>query len=108
MSSYVKNGTVFVKSFTGATSNDLNTYVGPTLNKDKPDAVVIHIGTNDVSNLRFHDRKPKEVTDEIIQIGSKCRENGVNEVFISSIVCRKFLQIISLYVKLTIFKIFLY
>ena len=92
MSSHVKNGKAFIQYFRGATSKDLYTYVEPTLNNDKPDAVIIHVGTNDVSNLRYQNMEPKELADKIIRIGTKCRENGVNQVFISSIVCRKFFK----------------
>lgn len=57
--------------------------------EESPDVVVIHCGTNDI-NPRF--KQPhldaEKIANDMIEIGKTCRNNGVNEVFISSIVCR--------------------
>ena len=42
---------------------------------DKPDAVIVHEGTNDILN--------------IIKIGLNCKNYGVNDVVISSILVKK-------------------
>ena len=52
---------------------------------DKPDAIVIHVGTNDILNHANHEN----IARSIINIGLDCKNNGVNEVFISSILVKK-------------------
>ena len=89
LSRNMNKGKAFVKSFPGATNKQLNHYVIPTLIEESPDIVVIHCGTNDI-NPRF--KQPhldaEKIANDMIEIGKTCRNNGVNEVFISSIVCR--------------------
>ena len=51
---------------------------------DKPDTVVIHVGTNDFLKHANH----IDITNNIIQIGLRCRTYGVNEILISSIVLK--------------------
>ena len=57
----------------------------PTLIDDKSDAIVLHVGTNDILNHANHEN----VAHSIINIGLDCKNNGVNEVFISSILVKK-------------------
>ena len=58
----------------------------PSLNNYQPDAVVIHIGSNDVSfgNLRS-ETAVKNIAENIIKIALLCKEYGVSEVVVSSI-----------------------
>ena len=65
------------------------TYVNPTVTDPNrlPDIAVIHAGTNDIS---FRSTKsPKDIAASILQIGTKCRDAGVNNILISSITKRK-------------------
>lgn len=86
---HLNKGRAFIKSFPGANAKDLAHYVIPTLIDQSPDAVVIHVGTN---NVKRSNQKPTqtnaEIAEEIIQTGRICRQYGVNEVFISSLLCR--------------------
>ena len=55
-----------------------------------PDTVVIHAGSNDLANYpKVH---PAEVAQNIINIGVKCKNHGVKNIFISSITPRKFIH----------------
>ena len=68
MNLYIQ-GNVRINTFKSATSNDMYT------------------GTNDIS---FRSTKsPKDIAASILQIGTKCRDAGVNNVLISSITKRK-------------------
>ena len=86
----LRQGKVFVKSFPGATCNDLKHYVVPTLEQECPDTVVIHIGTN---NIRPRSNNvvstPEQIATEIIEIGKNCKRVGVSNIIISAITCRK-------------------
>ena len=44
------------------------------------------IGTNDVTVKR---KTPTDIADSVISFSRKCKDAGINEVIISSIVCRK-------------------
>ena len=50
------------------------------------DAILIHLGTNDVTMER---KTPIYIADFIISVGRKCKDAGINEVIISSIVRRR-------------------
>ena len=52
---------------------------------DKPDAVIIHVGTNHVLTNANHE----EIERNINKIGLKCNNFGVNDVVISSILVKK-------------------
>ena len=52
---------------------------------DKSDAIVIHVGKNDILNHANHEN----IAHSIINIGLDCKTNGVDEVLISSILVKK-------------------
>ena len=77
----LRNGKAYFRSFSSATSKQLDHYIIPSLIDDHPDAVIIHVGTNDISyNANYED-----IARNIIKIGSSCKSHGVNNVFVSSI-----------------------
>ena len=78
----LKNKT-FIRSFPGSTASYLNEYVKPTLREEKPDIVVINAGSNDVAR---DEKSAKEIAENVIGIGHTCRQEGVNEIFISSLI----------------------
>ena len=65
------------RPFIGATIKQMETYVKPIIQGDTPDVVILHIGCNDISNKKG-----------IINIGRYCKEHNVNNVTISSLICR--------------------
>ena len=52
---------------------------------DKPDAIIIHVGTNDILNHANH----KYIARRMINIGLDCKNNGVNEMLMLSILVKK-------------------
>ena len=44
----LRNGKVYFRSFSGATRKQLDHYIPPSLVDKKPDAAIIHVGTNDI------------------------------------------------------------
>ena len=50
-----------------------------------PDTIVIYVGTNDILNHAKHE----DIAHSIINIGLDCKNNSINEVFISSILVKK-------------------
>ena len=81
---FIKNGTAQMKCFPGATSKDLTYYVTPTLENSSFDQALIHVGINDFLNCDT----PLYQTflQNVLTIAQKCKDSGVNEIIISSLV----------------------
>ena len=79
------------KSFPGATTTDLyEHYMQPTLKRNTPDTAIIHIGANDILTKGTSDggltaASIEKIAGDIIKCGDTCRQAGVNQVCISSI-----------------------
>ena len=56
---------------------------------DKPDTVIIHVGTNDTLTKANHE----EIARSIIKTGLNCKNYGVNDVVISYILVKKNLDL---------------
>ena len=55
---------------------------------EKPNNVVIHIASNDITNFNYNNVNAEELAHKIINIGLKCRYNGVSNIAVSSILKR--------------------
>ena len=90
MNNFVHNGYVKLKSFPGATIRNLNHYAMSTLEEDKPDIVIVHVGINNLLNPMLANESDENIAEEIINIGKNCQSNSVEKVMISGIVkCSK-------------------
>ena len=81
----LRHGKAFFRSFNGANTKQLRHYIIPTLVDDKSDAIVTHVGKNDILNHAKHEN----IAHSIINIGLDCKTNGVDEVLISSILVKR-------------------
>ena len=77
----VRNYYAVVKTFSGATVEDMESYMVPTLSK-KPDGLIIHCGTN---NLRSDE--PEETAKKIVNVALEASRT-VRSVAVSSILAR--------------------
>ena len=68
------NAKSFVRYFSGAKTQDLHHYIIPLLLTEKPDTVVIHVGSNSITHRIFDDFNADKFTDEIIDIAKMCRQ----------------------------------
>ena len=64
MSKYIENGVAFVHPFPGSSSEDMKTYVEPSLRNEKPDSVIIHVGCFDILRGETDARK---IADRILK-----------------------------------------
>ena len=80
------NATSRKKFFPGATAQEVKHYITPAIDEHRPDALLIHVGTN---NLQKKDYNPNIISDEIINIAKDAIEKGVSHIFISSITARR-------------------
>ena len=67
----------------------MNHYILPTLHKDHPDVVFLHIGSNDINNQTKCRMNTEKLMGDIINIGKSWFNLGVKEVVISSILPKK-------------------
>ena len=80
----VKGCRIYIKTFPGAKSNQLNHYELPTLEKYSYDAAIIHVGINGI--LRSKD--PNDLNDlpeNVIKVGKICRNHNIGKIFMSGI-----------------------
>ena len=73
---------IFIKSFGGATTKQVNWHVEPIIVDEDPDVCLIHTGGN---NVNRGESDPQLIANEILNTGLKCRNMGVNNVFISGL-----------------------
>ena len=78
-----------MNGFSGANTKRLDHLITPTLVEDRPDIVIIHIGSNDITHNTVDQIDVKDLVNCIINIGKKCLSYGVKEVIISSIFIKK-------------------
>ena len=78
----LKNQRIYIKSFPGSTIDCMKDYIKPSLKYD-PDAIIIHIGTNDLRT----EKEPTQIADEIINLALAVKTDE-NEVSISAILPR--------------------
>ena len=78
----------YFKGFIGSNTNQLEYYCVPTLVDEKPNAAIIHIGSNDIPKKKPENVNVNDLAQRIVNIGKKCQSFGVREVGISSILCR--------------------
>ena len=78
-----------IRDFRGATIKHLKHHVLPSLVDDTPDTAVIHGGCNDLGYKNKEALSADDIVNAILEIGKLCQSHGVNDIFISSLICRK-------------------
>ena len=81
---YITNATAKLKRFPEATSKELH-YVVPTFQEKCFSSALIHIGINDILKDQS-DLQCKSLTQNILETSHKCKEHGIEEIIISSLV----------------------
>ena len=80
---------IHLNGFSGANIKHLDHFITPTLVEDRPDIVIIHIGSNDITYNTVDQIDVKDIANRIVNIGKKCLSCGVKEVIILSIFIKK-------------------
>ena len=75
--------------FSGANIKLLDHFITPTLVKDRPDIIIIHIGSNYITHNKIDQIDVKDIVNRIINMGKKCLFYRVKEVIISSVFIKK-------------------
>ena len=80
----IQGGRIYVKTFPGAKSTQLNHYVTPTLEKYSYDAAIIHVGINDILRSKHYDGLDK-LPGNILKVGNTCQKYNIGKKYISAI-----------------------
>ena len=83
---HLKNLFPKIRSFPVALTKQLSYCAIPTHVDETLNLLIIHGGCNGVGNRAATEQS---IANNIINFTNKCRNYGVNELFISSIICRK-------------------
>ena len=78
-----KNERIYVKSFSGANVDQMKHYVKPTI-EDKPDAIILHVGTNE---LRSKKRNEVQIAEEIIGLAKSIEQEKIS-ITVSGLIAR--------------------
>ena len=89
---YINNATARLKSFPEATSEELAHYVVPTLQEESFNSALIHIGINDILKDQSGSQC-ESLTRNILEISQKCKEHGIEEVIMSSLVVTEYIDL---------------
>ena len=77
------NQRVVVKSFSGATTQDMKSYIQPTID-NAPDRICLHIGTNDLKS-----KAPDDIANAIVDLAKTIQSTCGAEVVLSELTTRK-------------------
>ena len=78
------NQRVVVKSFSGATTQDMKSYIQPTI-ANAPDRICLHIGTNDLTKSKT----PNDVANSIVDLAKTIQSTCGAQVVLSELTTRK-------------------
>ena len=68
-------------------------YVAPTLVDEKPESIILHVGSNDITKTNYDNVNAEDLGQRIANIAKKCKSFRVNNIAISSILMRKNVRI---------------
>ena len=75
-----------LRPFPGATLKHLKYYIVPAIIDETLDRIILHGGCNDVNNKNS---TPEKTANEIADMVILYRDYGVNDIFISAMICRR-------------------
>ena len=81
----ISEGKAHLNSFCGGTINRLDHIITPLMEEDRPDIVILRVGSNDITHNAITKIDAKSISKRIIDIGENCLLYGVKEVIISTI-----------------------
>ena len=70
-------GKSHLNGFREANIKRLDHFITPTLAEDRPDIVIIHIGSSDITHNTVDQINVKDMVNRIVNIGKKCFSPGV-------------------------------
>ena len=77
-----KNERIYVKSFSGANVDQMKHYVKPTI-EDKPDAIILHVGTNEL----WKKKNEVQIAEEIIGLAKSIEQEKIS-ITVSGLIAR--------------------
>lgn len=84
MAKFVPGSKIEKMAYSGATSEHLYHYSDIVL-KQHPNSIIVCGGTNDIFGRNSTGKDEMNIVENLIKIGTKCKESGVKNVFLSSL-----------------------
>ena len=78
-----------IRDFRGATIKHLKHHLLPSLVDGTPDIALIHGRCNDLGYKNKEALSTDGIVNAILEIGKLCQSHGVNDIFMSSLICWK-------------------
>ena len=86
---HVKSGPAYFRRFHGAKARHMKNYIVSHLEEEKPDAVLIHGGGNDLPTSRKKPLPVADIANDLIAAAQTCKLYGVENIMVSSVLPRK-------------------
>ena len=77
-----------MEQITNSSLCDTDRYVILVLIDEKPQTIVMQIGSNDIIKFNYHDVVVSDLANRILQIGLKCRYYSIGSIAFSSVFLR--------------------
>ena len=71
------------KNFDGADVRRIKHHLLPALHEDQIESVIIHGGTNDITESKLHTTRPHDLAIKILDIGNTCKSFSIKSIAIS-------------------------
>ena len=82
-------GIATLHKFHGGKARHIKDYIPTHLEDEQPDSVVIVASGNDLPDGEYDAAIISEIAYDIIECGLRCKENGVGDIYISSVLPRR-------------------
>ena len=83
------DGTARIQKWPGGRARHIKHYIGPHLIEEKPTAVLVQAGGNDLAELNRTPGDIKTIANDIVEIGIRAKKLGINDIFIGGVPVRR-------------------
>ena len=88
MNRNLKNSSVYKKCYIGGLVEDIEWYMRKVLMEKDVDSVIIHMGTNNLSDRGTNIKSEMDIVNWILKAVNLCEKHEVNNIYVSGITCR--------------------
>ena len=82
------NGIARIQKWPGGRARHIKDYIVPHLLEEKPTAVLVQVGGNDLAEMNRTSGRINTIVEDIIEIGIRAKNSGAKDIFIGSVPTR--------------------
>ena len=83
------NATARIQKWPGGRARHMKHYIGPHLMEEKPTAVLVQAGGNDLAEINQTPGCTKTIASDIVEIGIRAKNMGIRDIFIGGVPIRR-------------------